>query len=464
LLAHVPRTSGNCHPTITVLVARDNIGYRRFDFLMISIDTAVVVCGLALILYFGWSLRRGLVRTVLPLCFFVVGFGFAYLLDESTIDTSLSLESIGLLFAFLIAGYFVKYLFDVRFEPRLAKKGMIKAARLLLLDFRVVAVFIGLLISILLTFPFYDLSVNEVKVAAEATKVGEVSPGLPGFWLSFYSNWVSSVLFFAIVGLVAGLTALYRPEADVFAARVQILLGGKSGPAVDYIATKLGEIGYVARLTQRKVVIEEYSEEMKAFKLRVLHSTWIKNLYHDVKTDAAGRIAFFHIDELVPEPAEYGSLISFRINGFPQPDLPARITKADFERPWSFIIPGDEEGTISYEHWFWYPADKEHSFTLGRFTENLDVEIKARCRDKKVKVIFTAGTQTKETMLGYDEEYRVAPILDQYPSTIVYRFTLAVESGEKVNPPALNQPQSTLDYPAMTAHTSPTGDLHDLSS
>jgi len=416
----------HCHLRLLVLVVRSV--FYCCSILMVSTDTFVVAASLGLSLYFGWSLRTGLIRAALPFSFFVIGFGFAYLLDESSFDATLTLKSILLLFAVLAVGYFIKYFFDIQFEPRLAKQGIIKAARLLLLDFRVVAVFIGLLVSILMTFPFYDLSLNEVKVAEAATAAGLQPPGLPGFWLSFYSNWVSSVLFFAIVGLVAGLTALYRPEADVFAARVQILLGGKSGPAVDYIGKKLGEIGYVARLTQRKVIVEEYSEKLNAFKLRILHSTSIKNLYHDVKTDAAGKIAFRKLDQMVVEPDEFGWLVSFRINGISQPEVPTPLLKEGFVRSWSLSIPGDEEGLISYEHWLWYPVTEEHTFTLGRFTERLELEIHSRVAhpDKRVKVSFTAGTLEKESVLGYDEELKLAPILDQYPDTVAYKFTLAM--------------------------------------
>ena len=405
----------------------------------ISLNLFVELAAAVLVLYFGWSLRTGLIRVVIPLLFFVVGFGFAYVFDESKIDDSLSFISIAVLFCGLVFGYFARYFYDVGFGAAVAKKGAVKAARLLLLDFRVVAVFIGLLISILMAFPFYNLAVHEAAVAAEYAQLNQTPPGLPGFWLSFYTAWVSSVLFFAVVGLVVGLTALYRPEADVFAARVKILLGGKSGPAVDYIAKKLGEIGYVARLTQRKIVVEGYSEQMKAFRVRVVHSTWVKNLYHDVQTDASGKISF-NMDDLTPPPSLYGELSAFRINGVIQPDLPAPLPRTGFTRPWNFGIPGGEEGVLTYEHWGWYREDKDHNFSLGRFTEILDVEIKARC-SVKIKVIFTVGTQTDERVLGYDEELRVAPIVDRYPGTATYSFKLAADSTSQ----ALNLPQSDID-------------------
>lgn len=387
---------------------------------MFSLNVLSAVIGMALALYFGWSLRTGLIRALVPLFFFVSGFGYAYLFDKSSLDAKLSLTSVALMFGCLITGYLAKYLYDVRFEAAVAKKGFVKAVRLLLLDFRVAAVLIGVLVSILLSFPFYDLALREALDASKG-----VSAALPGFWQSFYVNWIASLLFFAVVGLVAGLTALYRPEADVFAARVQILLGGKKGPAVEYIAEKLGEIGYVARLTQRQITIEEYSEQMRAFKLRLRHSTWLKNLYHDVPTGAEGKISF-NFDPLVPEPALYGSLESFRINGAGQPDVPAALPKEGFNRPWSLDIPGDEEGVVTYEHWCWYGTGTDHTFTLGRFTELLDVKIRSRCV-RPLKLNLTAGTLTKEIVLHYDEEYTVAELRDLYPSTTAYSFTLALD-------------------------------------
>lgn len=387
---------------------------------MISLNVLSAVLGMALALYFGWSLRTGLIRALVPLFFFVSGFGYAYLFDKSSLDAKLSLTSITLVFGCLIVGYFAKYVYDVRFEAAVARRGFVKAVRLLLLDFRVAAILIGVLVSILLSFPFYDLALREVVETAKG-----VTGALPGFWQSFYVNWIASLLFFGVVGLVAGLTALYRPEADVFAARVQILLGGKKGPAVEYIAKRLGEIGYVARLTQRHITIEDYSEEMKAFKLRLQHCTWLRNLYHDVPTGAVGKISF-NFDPLTPEPESYGSLSSFRINGSGQPDVPAALPREGFNRPWNLNIPGDEEGVVAYEHWCWYGTGTDHTFTLGRFTELLDVKIKNRCV-KPLKMNLTAGTLTKEIVLQYDEEYVLAELRDLYPNTSAYAFTLSLD-------------------------------------
>ncbi len=411
---------------------------------MIPHEVGIFV-GIALILYFGWSLRTGLVQTVLPLSFFVIGFGFGNLVDALTLGEALSIKWVAILSFCFVFGYVLKYFYDVRFALTLAKKGFVKGARLLLLDFRVAAIFIGLSISVLLSFQFFDLATQEAHSAAEEIKSGTPQTGLQGFWLAFYAAWVSSVLFFAVVGVVAGLTALYRPEADVFAARVRILLGGKTGPAVDYIAKRLAEIGYVARLTERKIVVEEYSEEMKAFRLRVSHSTRIKNLYHDVQTDAVGKISF-NFDKLAPEPESYGALAAFRINGGSQPDVPAVFPKDGFLRSWAVAIPGDEEGVLSYEHWCWYNEATEHKFNLGRFTERLDLEIKSRCclPDKKIKVNLTSGTRSREILLDYDQDYPVEPILDHYPGTVAYSFKLSLEPWKDSPAKTLNPPQTGL--------------------
>jgi hypothetical protein len=98
--------------------------------LLLKSSSFVIVYALALAGYFGWSLRSGLVRAVLPLLFFVVGFGFASALDKTTVERSLSFVSISILLACLIVGYFGKYFYDVGVEPKIAKKGLVKAARL----------------------------------------------------------------------------------------------------------------------------------------------------------------------------------------------------------------------------------------------------------------------------------------------------------------------------------------------
>jgi hypothetical protein len=360
----------------------------------------------------GFGLRSGMTRVVFPLFVFVIGVATSYLATSM----APALPWVGFLapiFAGITAGYIIAWTWNTG----IARNALVVRTRLalvrLLSDFRVSAVLIGLLISYVITFYFAGMAFKE-------------NP--PGFWLAFYAAWVSGLLFFTIVGLIAGLVTLYRPERDVFAARVKILTGGKSGSAVDYIANELKRIGYVAKITERTFIIEDYDQELDAYYALVEHVTVIRNIYDDVTTAATGKIAI-ELDELPRDPGPYGRMISFKINGTNQGGVPFDFGQSGFIRPWEIEIPAGGEGRIEYEHGCWYKASEIHHFTPNRFTEQLQVKFRCRCRPtgKRLLVKLTTGGQTEDHLLDYDGEYALpAPLRDLNPGEAAYRFNLAI--------------------------------------
>jgi hypothetical protein len=376
-------------------------------------DVLFFIVGLIFLLsaVLGASLRKtGIVGSVFPLLMFVAGMTTAYLWKNEP-----DLKPLIVLPGFFLAmgvGYICRYLSDVNLQKKSAFTGLSITLRLLTGDFRVAALLVGLLISYALSYYFYELAIRGATT---------------DFWMSFFASWMSGLLFFTVVGLVAGLVTLYRPERDIFAARVKILLGGQSGAAVDFLSQSLAKIGYVAKRTERIIVIEEYSREMDAFKIRITHSSTIRNLYHDVATQADGRIAF-HLDQLDPAPAVVGQLTSFRLNGTTRPGLPLALPTIDRPIPWELPIQGGDEGTVQYEHWCWYNSSVIHSFKLARFTEELTVRFICRCTPdgKRLKLNLTAGANTDEPFLEWDQSYALPPMRDQRPQTNPYSFKVSL--------------------------------------
>jgi len=360
----------------------------------------------------GLGLRSDMTRVVFPLFVFAAGVTAAYL---ATYAAPILWWAWYLLAIFL--GICVGYIGMWIWHAGLARKNLIARSRLalvrLLSDFRVSAVLVGLLISYLITFYFAVMAAKE-------------NP--PGFWIAFYAAWVSGLLFFTIVGLIAGLVTLYRPERDVFAARVKILTGGKSGSAVDYIADELRRIGYVARITERVITVRAYNAELDAYYAAVKHTTVVRNIYDDVATDAKGDIKI-ELDPLPKDPSPYGRLISFKINGTNQGGVPFDFDQGGFSRPWTIDVPAGGEGQIEYEHECWYKATEVHHFTPNRFTENLQVKFRCLCQPKgqRLLVKLTTANQNDDHLLGYDSEYGLpVPLKDLNPGEQAYRFQFEI--------------------------------------
>jgi hypothetical protein len=364
--------------------------------------------------FIGGGLRLGMSRVVFPLFVFVAGVATASFANYAV--------SILPWYSFLLpilVGIAIGYVLAWIWSTRASRTSVVAAGRVavsrLLEDFRVSAVLIGLILSYAITFYFARMAFKEEP---------------PGFWIAFYASWVAGLLFFTIVGLIAGLVALYRPERDVFAARVKILTGGKSGSAVDYIASELRRIGYVAKRTKRTITIEAYDAKSDTFKTIVKHETTIRNIYDDVATTANGNIRLV-MDVLQNAPQPYGQLLSFRINGANQGGVPLDIDQNGLVRAWTVSIPAGGEGQVEYEHWCWYLSSEVHEFTVNRFTEELLVEFKCRCRpsQKRLVVKLTTGNQSEDHLLDYDGEYRLpVPSRDLNPGTLAYSFRLGTGS------------------------------------
>ena len=365
----------------------------------------------ALAVWLGTGLRRSILAVVPMLVCFSLGMAVAFVLLRNLLAPPWYDVLLAILVGIVI-GYFATWMWHARFEKSALINGFRIGWQLIFGDFRVAAVLIGLLLSYVLTFYF--------AIFAKAENPA-------GFWAAFYPAWVSGLLFFTVVGLIAGLVTLYRPERDVFAARVKILLGGKSGPAADFIASELKRVGYVARHTERIVTIEDYDASMGAFKVNVWHSSTIRNIYDDIQTEAVGQIAI-NPDPVAPAPALFGQLTSFSINGTNQPDVPFEIKQDGFNRRWALPIPGGGEGTVEYEHWYWYKASERHHFTLSRFTEELKVQFHCRCSpdSKKVLLKLTTGADNSEHVLGWDQRHPIKPLKNQSPATVPYEFRLGI--------------------------------------
>jgi hypothetical protein len=166
---------------------------------------------------------------------------------------------------------------------------------------------------------------------------------------------------------------------------------------------------------------------MNAFKIRITHTSTIRNLYHDVATQADVKIGF-HFDKLEPAPAIAGQLTSFRLNGTTRPGLPLDLPTSDRPIRWELPIQGGGVGTVQYEHWCWYNSTIVHTFMLSRFTEELVVKFICRCSPlgKRLKLNLTAGTNTDEPLLEWDQTHELAPMRDQRPGTVPYSFKVSL--------------------------------------
>lgn len=342
---------------------------------------------------------------------FLLGVTIAYLFLRSPIIPWLAF--ILSCFVGLASGYLAAWLWNIRFSRVAIINGIQVSLLRVAADFRISAVLIAVLISYFMTFYFARLSFTEVP---------------PGFWQAFYAAWVSGLLLFTVVGLIVGLVTLYRPERDVFLARVKILLGGKSGTFLNYIAEEIRHIGYVARKIDRVITIEDYDETRNAFRVKVHHIGFIRNILGDVEARATGKFGITP-DKFSNPPSILGQITSFKVVGTDPGALPLTIPPDGIVRDWTMPVPQNSDGIMEYEHWAWYDAAQVHDFTLARFAEELTVEFHCRCRpaQKRLMLKLTTALENTDHILDWDGMCNLSsPLRDLSPGLKAYSFHLAV--------------------------------------
>jgi hypothetical protein len=99
-------------------------------------------------------------------------------------------------------------------------------------------------------------------------------------------------------------------------------------------------------------------------------------------------------------------------------------------RNWTVEIPGGGVGKLEYEYWGWYKDTETHDFTPNRFTQELSVKFRCRCRQPKKRLLLklTTPRQTEEHMLGWDSEFDMIPLRDLEPSKLAYTYRLGFEA------------------------------------
>jgi hypothetical protein len=282
-----------------------------------------------------------------------------------------------------------------------------------LADARLLALLVALLVAIALTAVWGGLMRRE---------------GTAGFWFAFYSSWTASLAFFGVVGVIGVAVSLSRPEREVFRARARILFGGREGPAVDYISEKLRKIGYFSTDAHRRYVVEDYDAQRKAYRVRVTHTTTIKNFFDDVKAEDVTEFGITP-DPIDPAPVPYGEFVSWKIGAenlltAPQPFGVEGVSRAE-----RVEIPAGESIRIETEFWAWLAIVEEHSFSAARFVEQLTTEIVYRCNTPNqgptIRIEGSGGLPVARKLV-YDEPLEFPKIRNARPETEAYKFTLSI--------------------------------------
>ena len=190
---------------------------------------------------------------------------------------------------------------------------------------------------------------------------------LHGFWPSFYASWLASVLFFLVVGSLATVVTLVRPEHRTFDSRVRILMGGRAGSLTTYMESYLRNIPRYLSKYEVTYYVEDYDETRNAALIRIRTSSISVNVFHDVATTHFGVFAFWP-DPFEPPLARVGVLIQIAINDVSQLPEPQPIPAEGIKYPISSKIALDGDVRINTEYRAWHSLSEDVYVKPTRFT------------------------------------------------------------------------------------------------
>lgn len=256
------------------------------------------------------------------------------------------------------------------------------------LDWRIWAIVISVLLSIILTF--FALSFDSLR----NTSV---------FWGSVFSSWVGAVAFFVVFGAVVTGFSVARPEEDSFDLRARILFRRQRGPHIDYIVERIRQqFEQFSESSVHEFRVDAYDAASDRLFISVINKTTVRNYITDTTNTYRSRVKY---EALTPAPqgAENNHLMYVRVNDSALTEPISVIDAINFE--FETMISHDDLCRIAYEmkHWV-QAASEENEHQPARYTQRFSLFIENNLQNGREIAARIKGIGGKDFV-----EYRVKP-------------------------------------------------------
>ena len=199
------------------------------------------------------------------------------------------------------------------------------------------------------------------------------------FMGAFYASWVAGLAFFVVIGIVATIITMSKPENEPFNTRARILFHNKTGSHIEYFIRRLTEIlEHYAEYTENKIIFREINQTERKLRLEIEDTTSIRSYIQDFITTYVARIELLEVT-LPPNNCtihQKNQLSYCRIGGHPQRTFTFE-DKIVVDVPCSI----DAGKALCVEHGmsFWQMNETEpYSHTVSRFTQKMEIKFENR--------------------------------------------------------------------------------------
>jgi hypothetical protein len=235
-----------------------------------------------------------------------------------------------------------------------------------------------------------------------------------GFLEPLYVSWVSGAALF-LLSIWIAITQLDNPAAQDSRRRMEILVQGREGPAVEYFLRKFHEFEHYAEFSQQKIVVKSYSADGSRVQVEKSASMLLKNFIEDVWSSFTHTVAH---DTAVDD--DDLRILYFRVGGKLRPIdsfNEGKLRSATYD-----VRVEPRQGVLvefALRHWIKNPQNVVQS--VPRFTSRLTLHVENHT-DRVV--VFTRGEERVELPPG-----DVQPILEVHnlPPGLAYSGELTVQ-------------------------------------
>jgi hypothetical protein len=237
--------------------------------------------------------------------------------------------------------------------------------------------------------------------------------------------WTGELIFFSILGVIVTLVTLKDPSQASFEERLRILFGLENLPeaVTEYNKRMISRLAGYARLGQRRISLEEYRPEIKAYRARVKTEYQYRNLLSDIDYEAPlpWRFVPDKIDG-ASTPFELGRIISIKIGDEEHVRQPIIVDESGFATEFTLRMSAKGETTAVFEYITWMAVGELQTMFPRRFVEEFSMTIVNQCTENPAGIILEGRKDAIK--LIYNNDYPFRPVQSVAPEEKIFVFSL----------------------------------------
>jgi len=245
---------------------------------------------------------------------------------------------------------------------------------------------------------------------------------------AIYAAWIGGVALFTVVGAVAALVSLTRPEEESFDSRARILFRRQSGPHIDYIISRIREqFEHYSERTTIKIEIRDFNAAEAKYHIAETTTHLLRSYISDIPTTYNSDMKYATLTS-PPAGSQPNRLVYLRLNSVPIGG--SEDMTGNFSRPVSATINPNQVCAFASKVELWVMRDTEpNDFAPMRYTQSLSMEIENEL-DQPVTIKFQRLGQGEEFInLSPGEGTRIFQFSDLKPRQSAYVYHICACTG-----------------------------------